>query len=139
MEGWELEAARSPAFFTLTRKHAANCLSSVIARAWTNAEPSGGKSDEPLLVCHREERSDVAIHLTSSVDCRSRQASFAMTNLSSLEGAQPFRQAQGPEPCRGATKQSIQPVRQAQGPSLSRGWIAAPSFLGLAMTMEGVK
>jgi hypothetical protein len=23
--------------------------------------------------------------------------------------------------------------------SLSRGWIAAPSFLGLAMTMEGVK
>jgi hypothetical protein len=57
----------------------------------TNAESSGGKTH---LVCHREERrrfdklkapslswGDVAIHLTSSVDCRSRQASFAMTNF----------------------------------------------------------
>jgi hypothetical protein len=26
-----------------------------------------------------------------------------------------------------------------RAPSLSRGWIAAPSFLGLAMTREGVK
>jgi hypothetical protein len=33
-----------------------------------------------FTVCAREERSDVAIHLVSSVDCRSRQASFAMTN-----------------------------------------------------------
>ena len=29
--------------------------------------------------CHREERSDVAIHLEFVVDCRSRQTSFAMT------------------------------------------------------------
>ena len=36
--------------------------------------------------CHGEERSDVAIHLEIFVDCRSRQASFAMTNLSSLTG-----------------------------------------------------
>jgi hypothetical protein len=53
----------------------------------------------------------VAIHLTTSVDCRSRQASFAMTNrVCSLEGAQ----------------RRINP---------SSG-IAAPSFLGLAMTMS---
>jgi hypothetical protein len=38
----------------------------------------------PFLVCHREERSDVAIHLEFSVDCRSRRASFAMTNMCSL-------------------------------------------------------
>jgi hypothetical protein len=47
--------------------------------AQTYAEPFGGKADEPFLICHREERSDVAIHLESFVDCRSRQASFAMT------------------------------------------------------------
>jgi hypothetical protein len=29
----------------------------------TYAEPFGGKADEPFLICHREERSDVAIHL----------------------------------------------------------------------------
>jgi hypothetical protein len=38
-----------------------------------------------FLDCHGEERSDVAIHRTFFVDCRSRQASFGMTNLSSLE------------------------------------------------------
>ena len=38
--------------------------------------------------CHREERSDVAIHLEFSVDCRSHQGSFAMTTtVCSLEGA----------------------------------------------------
>ena len=42
-----------------------------------------------LLVCPREERSDVAVHLsTAFVDRRSRRASFAMTNMSSLTGAQ---------------------------------------------------
>ena len=41
-----------------------------------------------LFVCRREERSDVAIHLsTAFVDCRSLQASFAMTNMSSLAGS----------------------------------------------------
>jgi hypothetical protein len=28
----------------------------------TYAEPFGGKVDKPFLICHREERSDVAIH-----------------------------------------------------------------------------
>jgi transposase len=54
--------------------------------AQTYVRAVGGKADEPLLICHREERSDVAIHLEFFVDCRSRQASFAMTNrVCSLE------------------------------------------------------
>ena len=32
------------------------------------------------VVCHGEERSDVAIHLEIQLDCRGRQASLAMTN-----------------------------------------------------------
>jgi hypothetical protein len=78
------------------------------------------QADEPFLVCHREERSrfdklkapsrswgDVAIHLKFFVDCRSRRASFAMTNLSSLEGAQPVQQAQGPEPVEGLDRRAL--------------------------------
>jgi hypothetical protein len=39
-------------------------------------------------VCHREERSDVAIHLEFQLDCHARQAGLAMTNpMSSLAGA----------------------------------------------------
>jgi hypothetical protein len=51
----------------------------------------------------------VAIHLAFSVDCRSRQASFAMTNLSSLAGAHPVRQAQGPEPVEGLDCRALVP------------------------------
>jgi hypothetical protein len=35
-------------------------------------------------VCHREERSDVAIHLEFQLDCHARQAGLAMTNPMSL-------------------------------------------------------
>ena len=49
----------------------------------------------------------MAIHLENFVDCRSRQASFVMTNLSSLA------------------------AERRSNPS---GWIATPSFVGLAMT-----
>src|SRR5690606_5241792 len=49
--------------------------------SWSNA-----RCDDPVPValspfCHREERSDVAIHLIPALDCRSRQPSFAMTNV----------------------------------------------------------
>jgi hypothetical protein len=49
-----------------------------------------------------------------------------MTNLCSLAGTQ-------------RRSNPSSPFDKLRGLSLSRGWIAAPSFLGLAMTMEGVK
>ena len=62
----------------------------------------------------------MAIHLEFSVDCRSRQASFAMTN-------QCFHQ------------QERSPFDKLRALSLSNGWIATPSFLAHVMTDRSVK
>jgi len=51
----------------------------IIARGRTNTGPLGRVSEGTLLICHREERSDVAIHLKFLLDCRARQPGLAMT------------------------------------------------------------
>jgi hypothetical protein len=64
--------------------------------------------------CHREERSDVANQLIDcSVDYRSRQGSFAMTN-------------------------EVNSFAEAQRRSNPASWIATTSFLRLAMTSRCV-
>ena len=50
----------------------------VIARARPRRSALGDKGND-VPVCHREERSDVAIHLKFQLDCRARQAGLAMT------------------------------------------------------------
>src|SRR5688500_16135782 len=63
---------------------AMNVVSLVIARAGTNAEPFGDRSDELSSIVMARSAATWPSIWKISVDCRSRQASFAMTNMSSL-------------------------------------------------------
>jgi hypothetical protein len=80
----------------------------------------------------------VAIHLEFFVDCRSRQPSFAMANKEcSLEAPTAVLRLPPTGRKQGSFLEGA--FDKLRAPSLSRGWIVAPSFLGLAMTSQGVK